>query len=210
MLLRKSKLNNSYLLTLTFSTANFKFILYWWWSSRKASITILLMLFWRFIFIKFYGSNSGSSKREKSNCCISLHPSTDGWLSILDVITVQCNVTPRFFSAQECVMFTVLLDNSNLNKMSKRRSAAVARKKSSDGISQIFELTNTPVHQKSYEKHEINWDKCFAYQRDLTAKLQSSLEVQSTDPVKACQELGDRILKFESLNVLPVPIELMN
>ena len=69
---------------------------------------------------------------------------------------MQCNVNPRFFSAQGCVMFTVLLDNSNLNKMSKRRSAAVVRKKSSDGISQILELTNTPVHQKSYEKHEIN------------------------------------------------------
>ena len=69
---------------------------------------------------------------------------------------MQCNVTPRFFSAQECAMFTILLDNSNLNKMSKRSSAAVVRKESADGISQIFQLTNTPVHQKSYEKHEIN------------------------------------------------------
>ena len=40
--------------------------------------------------------------------------------------------------------------------MSKRRSAAAVRQNSADGISQIFELTNTPVHQKSYEKHEIN------------------------------------------------------
>ena len=69
---------------------------------------------------------------------------------------MQCNVTPRFCSAQDCVMITILLDNSNLNKRSKRRRAAVVRKNSADGISQIFELTNTPFHQKSYEKHEIN------------------------------------------------------
>ena len=141
---------------------------------------------------------------------INAMSSTEGWLSILDVITMQCNVTPRFCSAQECVMFTILLDNSSLNKMSKRRSAAVVRQNSADGISQIFELTNTPVHQKSYEKHEINWDKCFTYQRDSTEKLQNSLEVQLTDPVKACEELGHCILKFESLNALPVPIELIN
>ena len=40
--------------------------------------------------------------------------------------------------------------------MSERRSAAVVRQNSADAISQIFELTNTQVHQKSYEKHEIN------------------------------------------------------
>ena len=32
--------------------------------------------------------------------------------------------------------------------------------------------------------------------------LQSSLEARSTDPVKAYEELGDRILKFESQNAL--------
>ena len=42
----------------------------------------------------------------------------------------------------------------------------------------------------------------------LTKKLQSSLDARSTDPVKPYEELGDRILKFESLNVLPVPMEV--
>ena len=42
----------------------------------------------------------------------------------------------------------------------------------------------------------------------LTKKLQSSLEARSTDPVKAYEELGDGILKFESLNILPVPMEV--
>ena len=38
--------------------------------------------------------------------------------------------------------------------------------------------------------------------------LQSSLEARSTDPVKAYEELGDRILKFESQNALPVPMKV--
>ena len=87
------------------------------------------------------------------------------------------------------------------------------------------ELTDTPVRQRSYEKHEINWDKCFICQRsyekheinwdkcficqrDSTEKLQSSVEARSTDPVKAYEELGERIVKFESVNALPVPMEV--
>ena len=40
----------------------------------------------------------------------------------------------------------------------------------------------------------------------LTEKLQSSLEAQSTDPAKVYEELGDHILKFESLNAPQVPM----
>ena len=64
------------------------------------------------------------------------------------------------------------------------------------------------ICQRSYEKHEINWDKCFICQRDSTEKLQSSVEARSTDPVKAYEELGERIVKFESVNALPVPMEV--
>ena len=92
--------------------------------------------------------------------------------------------------------------------MSKRRSAAVVRKDSAKVLAQISELTDTSFHQRSYEKHKINRDKCFICQRDSTEKLQNSLEARSTDPVKASEELGDRILKFESLNALPVPMEV--
>ena len=81
--------------------------------------------------------------------------------------------------------------------MSKRRSVAVVRQDSGKVIAQTPKLTDIPVRQRSYEKHEINWDKCFICQRNSTEKLQSFLKVQSTDPVKAYEELLDRILKFE-------------
>ena len=38
--------------------------------------------------------------------------------------------------------------------------------------------------------------------------MQSSLEAQSTDLAKVYDELGDHILKTESLNDLPVPIKV--
>ena len=48
--------------------------------------------------------------------------------------------------------------------------------------------------------------------KDSTEKQQSSLEAQSTDPVKAYEELGDHINKMtawiESLNVFPVPMDV--
>lgn len=81
--------------------------------------------------------------------------------------------------------------------MSKRRSVAAVREDSAKIIAQTSELTDTPIRQRSSEKHKINWNKCFIYQKDSTKKLQSSLKAQLTDPVKAYQELGDRILKFE-------------
>ena len=45
-------------------------------------------------------------------------------------------------------------------------SVAVVCKGSAKAIAQISELTDTPVHQRSYEKHETNWDKCFICQSD--------------------------------------------
>ena len=45
--------------------------------------------------------------------------------------------------------------------MSKRRTVVVIRKDSGKVIAQTSELTDTPVRQRSYEKHKINWDKCF-------------------------------------------------
>ena len=50
--------------------------------------------------------------------------------------------------------------------MSKRMSVAVVCKGSAKAIAQISELTDTPVHQRSFEKHETNWDKCFICQSD--------------------------------------------
>ena len=129
--------------------------------------------------------------------------STVGRPSLLEDIALQYNVISHFCSAQYFVMFTMFLV-----KMSKRRSVAIVRKGNAKVIAQTSELTETPVRQRSYEKHEINWHKCFICQRDSTEKLQSSLEAQSTDPVKSYEVPGDRILKFKSLNALPVPMEV--
>ena len=123
--------------------------------------------------------------------------------SLLEDIALQYTVISRFCSAQYFVMFIMFLV-----KMSKRRSVAIVRKDNAKVIAQTSELTETPVRQRSYEKHEINWHKCFICQRDSTEKLQSSLEAQSTDPVKSYEVPGDRILKFKSLNALPVPMEV--
>ena len=109
--------------------------------------------------------------------------------------------------------------------MSKRRSVAVIPKESTKVIAQTSELPDTPIRQRSYKKHEINWDECFTCQRsykkheinwdecftcqrDSTEELQSSLEAWSNDPVKAYEELGERIVTFESLNALLVPMEV--
>ena len=85
--------------------------------------------------------------------------------------------------------------------MSKRRSVAVVHKDNRKVIAKTSELTDTPVRQRSYVKYEINWDNCFIRHRDSAEKLQSSLEVPSTD-----EELDDHILKSESLNALAVPM----
>ena len=50
--------------------------------------------------------------------------------------------------------------------MSKRMSVAVVCMGSAKAIAQISELTETPVHQRSYEKHKTNWDKCVICQSD--------------------------------------------
>ena len=45
-------------------------------------------------------------------------------------------------------------------------SVAVVCMDSAKAIAQISELTETPVHQRSYEKHKTNWDKCVICQSD--------------------------------------------
>ena len=52
--------------------------------------------------------------------------------------------------------------------MSKRRSVAVVCKNNAKVIAQTSDFTDTPTHQRSYEKHEMNWDKCFTRQKDST------------------------------------------
>ena len=73
---------------------------------------------------------------------------------------------------------------------------------------QISTTTNVPVRQINREELKIDWEKCFICQTETRETLQSSSEAWSSDPAKAYSGLGERILKFESLNLLPVPLNL--
>ena len=72
---------------------------------------------------------------------------------------------------------------------------------------QIFTTTNVPVRQVNREELKVNCEKCFICQTETCETLQSSSEARSSNPAKA-YDLGERILKFESLNLLPVPLNL--
>ena len=73
---------------------------------------------------------------------------------------------------------------------------------------QISTTTNVPVRQVNREELKVDWEKCFICQTETRETLQSSSEARSSDPAKAYSNLGERILKFESLNLLLVPVNL--
>ena len=90
--------------------------------------------------------------------------------------------------------------------MSKRKSVIVVCSYSAKVAAQISATTNVPVHQLNREELEVDWEKCFICQTEMRETLPSSSEARSSDPAKAYSDLGERILKFESLNLLPVPL----
>ena len=92
--------------------------------------------------------------------------------------------------------------------MSKRKSVIVVRSDSTKVAAQISTTTNVPVRQVNLEKLKVDWEKCFICQTETRETLHSSSEAWSNDPAKAYSDLGERILKFESLNLLPVPLNL--
>ena len=92
--------------------------------------------------------------------------------------------------------------------MSKRKSVIVVRSDSAKVAAQISTTTNVPVRQVNREELKVDWEKCFICQTETGETLHSSSEAWSSDPAKAYSDLGERILKFESLNLLPVPLNL--
>ena len=92
--------------------------------------------------------------------------------------------------------------------MSKRKSVIVVRSDSAKVAAQISTTTNVPVRQVNREELKVDWEKCFICQTETRETLQSSSEARSSDPAKAYSDLGEGILKFESLNLLPVPLNL--
>ena len=73
---------------------------------------------------------------------------------------------------------------------------------------QISTTTNVPVRQVNREELKVEWKKCFICQTETRETLESSSKAWSSDPAKASSNLGERILKFESLNFFPVPLNL--
>ena len=73
---------------------------------------------------------------------------------------------------------------------------------------QISTTTNVPVRQVNREELKVDWEKCFICQTETRETLESSSEAWSSDPAKAYSNLGERILKFESLNFFPVLLNL--
>ena len=95
-----------------------------------------------------------------------------------------------------------------LQKMSQRKSVIVVCSDSAKVAAQISTTTNVPVSQVNREELKVDWEKCFICQTEKRETLPNSSEAQSGDPAKAYSDLGERILKFESLNLLPVPLNL--
>ena len=92
--------------------------------------------------------------------------------------------------------------------MSKRKSVILVRSESAKVAAQISTTTNIPACQVNREELKVDWEKCFICQTETGETLHSSSEAWSNDPAKAYSDLGERILKFESLNLLPVPLNL--
>ena len=92
--------------------------------------------------------------------------------------------------------------------MSKRKSVIVVRSDSAKVAAQISTTTNVPVRQVNLEKLKVDWEKCFICQTETRETLQSSSEARSSDPAKAYSDFSKHILKFESLNLLPLPLNL--
>ena len=66
-----------------------------------------------------------------------------------------------------------------------------------------------PKKSKSDQnEEEIDWTRCFICQKDETERLQSSSQAMTGDKEQPYKELAKRILKFESINLLPVPIDI--
>ena len=71
----------------------------------------------------------------------------------------------------------------------------------------LLKGSTLPSRKKSFESNDIDWDRCFICQLD-SDKLQSSNDSRTVEPAKAYKELGDRILQFDSINALPVPLDI--
>ena len=74
--------------------------------------------------------------------------------------------------------------------MSKRKSVIVV----SSNRAKVSTTTNVPVRQVNREELKVDWEKCFICQTETRETLQNSSEARSSNPAKAYNDLGERIL----------------
>ena len=87
--------------------------------------------------------------------------------------------------------------------MSKRKSVTVA------DSSKFKVAAKKPwLHSSPDENKDIDWEKCFLCQDDLTESLQSSIDARSVDPQQAYNDLAERIIQFQEINMLPMSINI--
>ena len=85
--------------------------------------------------------------------------------------------------------------------MSKRRSVIIADPGGSSPKSSKRDESDCK------EEEKIDWSICFICQTNTDEKLQSSSKALTADKEQAYKELAKRIAKFDSIDMLPVPLD---
>ena len=58
------------------------------------------------------------------------------------------------------------------------------------------------------DNEEIDWTRCFICQKDEAEHLQATSEAKTGDTEQPYRDLAKRILKFESIDLLPVSLDI--
>lgn len=80
--------------------------------------------------------------------------------------------------------------------MSKRRSVLVV------------DTEKGPKTTKADQDGIFDWKRCFICQSGETENLQSSLQALTGDKEKPYRELSKRIIRFDTIDMLPVPLNI--
>lgn len=89
--------------------------------------------------------------------------------------------------------------------MSKRRSIKVV---GDNGAKVAKADKEGEEDDEEDDEEEIDWELCFICQTEESEKLQSSSDARSTSGNQAYNDLAHRIIKFHSMNLLPVQLKM--
>ena len=96
--------------------------------------------------------------------------------------------------------------------MSKRRKIDIVSSPSEKDQACTSALSVTP-HRRgrgnvSEEDRIVDWTLCCFCQEQTNEKLQCSTAATSSDPQSAYRELADRIKAFQSIEMMPMPVNV--